>query len=347
MKGFHSGIMSRYHFAILAIIIVATGASAKETLEGFLETHCVSCHGPEKEKGDLRIDLLSRNFRMSEDSHFWAEVIEKDQQWRDASGGRAQPTQEEIANFVAELDAKLKEGKAARMAARPAVAHYRLSRKEYQNTVYDLLGVRYDPTKPGQLNEDTLWHGFERIGSQLSLSPSHIDRYYRAAEIVLDRAFPPTSSEARKIRKTARNCAMGRRKTAGSPGAIRYQATASQLLFPGRVQPALQPHWFGKTGPEHSGLYKLRLQASGIRPPGGQPAHLSIGRKPGRRTWTASSSSISRRLEDNPQIYEFEVFLEMPTNLDFAVVATDGVDRRGGAAFRNAIASERISFYPQ
>lgn len=28
------------------------------------------------------------------------------------------------------------------MAARPAVAHYRLSRKEYQNTVYDLLGVR-------------------------------------------------------------------------------------------------------------------------------------------------------------------------------------------------------------
>ena len=52
------------------------------------------------------------------------------------------------------------------MAARPPVSHYRLSRKEYQNTVYDLLGVRYDPTKPGELNEDSLWHGFERIGSQ-------------------------------------------------------------------------------------------------------------------------------------------------------------------------------------
>ena len=51
------------------------------------------------------------------------------------------------------------------------------------------------------------------------------------------------------------------------------------LLFPGRVQPALSPNWFGKTGPEHSGLYKLRLQASGIRPLGGQPAHLSIGKK--------------------------------------------------------------------
>jgi hypothetical protein len=29
--------------------------------------------------------------------------------------------------------------------------------KEYQNTVYDLLGVRYDPTQPRELNEDTLW----------------------------------------------------------------------------------------------------------------------------------------------------------------------------------------------
>ena len=43
--------------------------------------------------------------------------------------------------------------------------------------------------------------------------------------------------------------------------------------------------------------------------------------------------------EDSPQVYEFEVFLEMPANLHFAVVATDVVDRRGGAAFRNALAS--------
>ena len=89
------------------------------------------------------------------------------------------------------------------MAARPAVAHYRLSRKEYQNTVYDLLGVRYDPAKPGELNEDTLWHGYERIGAQLSLSPSHVDRYYRAADTRARPRVSRHSSEARKVRKTA------------------------------------------------------------------------------------------------------------------------------------------------
>jgi hypothetical protein len=251
-----------------------------------------------------------------------------------------QPSQAEMAAFVTSLDARIKEGRAARMAARPAVSHYRLSRKEYQNTVYDLLGVRYDPAKPGELNEDTLWHGFERIGSELSLSPSHVDRYYRAAELVLDRAFPTTAGEARKVRKTAVDLRYGDGKAQqaaldrfGIKRPLRY------LLFPGTVQNALSTNWFGKTGPEHSGLYKVRIQASGIRPLGGQPAHLSIGKKTGEETVDGLIEFDLTAPEDKPQVYEFEVFLEMPMTLEFCVVATDVVDRRQGAAFRNALGS--------
>jgi hypothetical protein len=226
------------------------------------------------------------------------------------------------------------------MAARPAVSHYRLSRKEYQNTVYDLLGVRYDPAKPGELNEDTLWHGYERIGAQLSLSPSHVDRYYRAADIVLDRAFPATSSEARKVRKTASDLRYsGGKQQQEALDRFGIKRPLRYLLFPGRVQQALSSNWFGKTGPEHSGLYRMRLQASGIRPPGGQPAHLSIGNQTSEETVEGLIEFDITASEDNPQVYEFDVFLEMPTQLHFAVVATDVVDRRGGAAFRNALAS--------
>ncbi len=35
-----------------------------EPVEAFLEKHCVRCHGPEKKKGDLRIDQLSRDFKL-------------------------------------------------------------------------------------------------------------------------------------------------------------------------------------------------------------------------------------------------------------------------------------------
>ena len=327
-------------FLLLVSFTVTTVVSAKEPFEAFLETHCASCHGPDKKKGDLRFDQLSRNFRMGEDSHLWAEVVEKVNSGEMPPEDEPQPKQDEIATFIAELDARLKEGKAARMAARPAVAHYRLSRQEYQNTVYDLLGVRYDPTKPGELNEDTLWHGFERIGSQLSLSPSHVDRYYRAAGLVLDRAFPAASSEARKVRKTAAELRYdGGKKQQKVLDRFGIKRPLRYLLFPGRVQSALQSHWLGQTGPEHSGLYKLRLQASGIRPPGGQPAHLSIGKKTSEENVEGLIEFDITAPEDSPQVYEFEIFLEMPTSLDFAVVATDVVDRRAGAAFRNALTS--------
>ena len=334
--------MLRYRFilALYSGLAFAGTVQSASPIEGFLETHCVRCHGPEKQKGDLRIDQLSRHFRMGEDSHLWAEIIEK------VNSGemppKKKPQQDEIAVFVSTLDARLKEGRAVRMAARAAVTHYRLSRKEYQNTVYDLLGVRFDPAKPGALNEDTLWHGFERIGSQLSLSPSHIDRYYYAADVVLDRAFYARTGEARKVRKTAAELRYGGgKKQQEALDRFGIERPLRYLLFPGRVQSALQSHWFGKTGPEHSGLYRLRLQASGIRPPGGQPAHLSIGKRTSEETVEGLIEFDITAPEDSPQVYEFEVFLEMPVGLHFCVVATDVIDRRGGGAFRNALASRQ------
>jgi hypothetical protein len=327
------------------MIVFSAMTFAAEPFEGFLQKYCIDCHGPKKSKGDLRLDQLSRDFKSGTDGQVWAEVVEKINAGEMPPENETQPTADEIGNVIAQLDERIREGHAARMAARPPVAHYRLSRQEYQNTVYDLLGVRYDPAKPGELNEDTLWHGYERIGSQLSLSPSHMDRYYRAAEIVLDRAFPEKVAEARKVRKTATELRYGGGQTQqaaldrlGIKRPLRY------LHFPGRVQPALSPNWLGRTGPEHSGLYKLRLQASGIRPPGGQPAHLSIGKRTSEETVDGLIELDITAPEDKPQVYEFEVFLEMPAGLHFAVVATDGVDRRGGAAFRSAIASPAYIF---
>jgi hypothetical protein len=326
-------------FLVINLLLISS-IWAAEPIELFLEKHCLRCHSEKKEESDVRLDQLSRDFKSGKDSHRWAEVLEKVNSGEMPPKEEARPTQEEISAFITVLDAQLKEGRAARMAARPPVTHYRLSRKEYQNSVYDLLGVRYDPAKPGELNEDSLWHGFERIGSELSLSPSHIDRYYKAAGLVLDRALMDADGKSRKVQKTAAELRYNGGKTQqeildrfGIKRPLRY------LLFPGRVSTALAPHWFGQTGPEHSGLYKVRLQASGIRPVGGQPAHLSIGKPTGEETVDSLIDFDITAPEDSPQIYEFEVFLEMPMSLDFCVVATDVVDRRQGAAFRNALTS--------
>ncbi|MGB0581308.1 MAG: DUF1592 domain-containing protein [Limisphaerales bacterium] len=320
-------------------------APAVEPFEGFLEKHCVRCHGPKKVKRDLRIDTLSRDFKVGLDGHLWTEVVERINSGEMPPEDEPQPTEDEIAKVIEQLNARIREGRAARMAARPPVAHYRLSRQEYQNTVYDLLGVRYDAAKPGELNADPRWHGFERIGSQLSLSPSHVERYYRAAEIVLSRAFPRKPVEPRKIRKTAADIRYG-----GGKQQQEYlkrfgiKRPLRMLIFPGRLQQAFRHNWFGRTGPEHSGLYRARMQISGIRPTGGQIPHLRIGKRLAEDSNEGLVELDILAPEDEPEIIEFEVFLEMPASLDFRVVVSDIIDRRKGAHYRNVLSKSEYIF---
>ena len=325
---FHSSFSAVLLLA--ASLVVPCAGMGAEPFEAFLQKHCVRCHGPEKEKGDVRLDKLSRDFKSGADSHHWAEAIENvnSGQMPPKKDKEERPTQEEISAFVTNLDSLLKEGRASRMAARPPVAHYRLSRKEYQNTVHDLLGVRYDPTQPGELNEDTLWHGFERIGSELSLSPSHVDRYYRAAGIVLERAFAGASVEPRKVRKTAAELLPGGGK-AQQAALDRFgiKRPLRCFIYPGAAPTqAFASGWLGHgIGPEHSGLYKVRIKASGIRPPGGQTAHLSIG-IPGEGENPLATRLIGIDVtapEDSPEVYESEWSLEMPVALRFNLEASN------------------------
>ena len=332
-------------FISTGVLALIPCSQAAELFEGFLNKHCVGCHGPKKAKGDLRLDKLSRDFKSGVDGQVWAEVVEKINAGEMPPEDEPQPTADEIGKVIAQLDERIREGRAARMAARPPVAHYRLSRKEYQNTVYDLLGVRYDPAKPGELNADTLWHGYERIGSELSLSPSHVERYYKAAETVLSRAFPRKLVEPKKIKKTAAELRYSGGKTQQVHlDRFGIKRPLRQLIFPGRLQNAFSSGWFGRTGPEHSGLYRARMQVSGIRPVGGQPTHLRIGKRIAEDSNEGLIELDILGTEDKPEIVEFEVFLEMPTSLNFRVVAPNSIDRRKGAHYRNALSSPNYIF---
>jgi hypothetical protein len=337
--------MNRTLLAVFLGLSTLSACGASEEYEAFLTRHCVRCHGPDLEERDLRIDQLSRDFQKGGDIHLWSEIIERINSGEMPPRDEAQPTEDEIASMVKQLNDRIEEGRAARLAARPPVAHYRLSRREYQNTVYDLLGVRYDPTKPGELNADPLWKGYERIGSSLSLSPSHVERYYRAAETVLSRALPETQVESRKVNRTAAELRYN-----GGEQQRRYlekfgiERPLRALIFPGRELQALRPHWFGPTGPEHSGLYRARMQISGVRPPGGQIPHLRIGKSTGEGTNEGLIELDVLAPEDEPVVIEFEVFLEMPTSLEFNVVVSDIISRDKGGHHRNILGSQSYIF---
>ena len=75
--------MHNLRYKVLACLILAGdlttnfAATSAQTFDNFLQSHCIRCHGPEKEKGDLRIDNLSRDFKTGADTHHWAELLEQ------------------------------------------------------------------------------------------------------------------------------------------------------------------------------------------------------------------------------------------------------------------------------
>jgi mono/diheme cytochrome c family protein len=182
--------------ASLGLLAATQTAKAADPVDAkfvrtYFATHCVRCHGEKKQSGHLRLDTLAFNFADQTIGEQWGEVLTQ------VNGGEMPPKKEqsrpsavENAGVVEWIATELKKGETARIAARGPVSHFRLSRNEYGNIVHDLLGVHLNVDQPGLFNEDTRWRGFENIGSVLTLSPSHIEKYFNAAETVAVTAVP-------------------------------------------------------------------------------------------------------------------------------------------------------------
>jgi mono/diheme cytochrome c family protein len=243
-----------------------------QAVRPFFETHCVRCHGPAKQKGEFRVDTLTRDFANQGAAVRWGDVLERLKTGEMPPKGEPKPKPGESARIVEWVTARLKEGEAARSAKRERVTFHKLTREEYANSVHDLLGVRYDASDPTGLPEDPNWHGFERIGSVLSLSPAHVEKYFAAAEAILAEAFPEKAPEKKLVRWTPFDCRGWNRKR------MEEQGLADKVrldLWPG-IPIGGHPGSVKEFTAHAGGEYKIRLKLSGLKPANGRAPRLSL-----------------------------------------------------------------------
>ncbi|MCH2203005.1 MAG: DUF1587 domain-containing protein, partial [Fuerstiella sp.] len=165
-------------------------------LSTFVDNYCVRCHGPEEQKGEFRIDRAPAKLTDSRFVIHWGKVLERLTSGEMPPPDESQPTEEARGISMQLISDWIREADAARYAVFERVSLRRLTRDEYANTVHDLLGATYVPADPGNLPEEPAWHGFDRIGPTLSLSPSHLERYLSAAEAALDQVLPSSEGSA-------------------------------------------------------------------------------------------------------------------------------------------------------
>ncbi len=253
-----------------------TGLDPK--VEAYFNAHCMKCHDADTAKGEFRIDTLSSKVGV-ENTPQWLEIME-----RINSGEMPpkkvlkRPNADESAGVVAWIASKMKEGEAARMAAHGRVSYNRLTRDEYVNTVRDLIGVHYDAKDPGALLEDPEWHGFERIGSVLTLSPSNIEKYITAADAVLNEAYPePPAKNAKPV------APFGGTKRAIVEEQIgeRHRERLREMGLIDKVRFEMWPgdifrYSLLKEPLPESGIYEISYTLSGLKPENGRAPHLKV-----------------------------------------------------------------------
>ncbi|HSI12405.1 MAG TPA: DUF1592 domain-containing protein [Chthoniobacter sp.] len=274
----------------LSAVLVASAAHAAvqsapvekldPKLSGYLEQHCYDCHDATTQKGDFRIDTLSPKIGF-ENTPQWLEIME-----RINSGEmppkkvKVKPTAEESSAVVDFIAGRMKEGESARMAMRPPVSYNRLTRDEYVNTVRDLIGVQFDATDPGAFLEDPEWHGFERIGSVLTLSPSNVEKYLSAAETILTEAYP----EIPPLRKGAKPPEpFGGTKAAYLAEQVneRHRERLTQMGVIDKMPYELWPgdifrYSLLKDPLPETGIYEITYTISGLKPEKGRAPRIKV-----------------------------------------------------------------------
>lgn len=263
-------------FVLPALLASAGLASAATTVPdkqvtAFLQQHCTKCHDAKKQKGDLRLDNLVVDLMSPKIMGHWEESMNRLNSGDMPPDDEPRPKADEIAKVADWIADQLYEAeKQKQSSSGERVTFHKLSREEYANTIRDLLGVMFDVKAPTGLPEDPNWKGFERIGSILTLSPAHVEKYIAAAEAALD--------EALSIRPEPK-----RETITWEPWDMRWKGFKEEYTARGiadQVRIEIVPNNYTTDSwnleVKTTGDYLLRLKLSGLRPEGGRAPRLKV-----------------------------------------------------------------------
>jgi uncharacterized protein DUF1592/uncharacterized protein DUF1588/uncharacterized protein DUF1587/uncharacterized protein DUF1595/uncharacterized protein DUF1585 len=190
----------------LAAVFVAMAVGQQASPPSLTKQYCSACHNDQLKTGGMTLTQLDvahpeQNAELAE------KVIRKLRAGLMPPPGLPKPKQAALEAFVSSLENEIDQA----AAAHPNPGHpalHRLNRTEYANSIRDLLAVDIDVAS--LLPADDMSHGFDNMSDVLTVSPTLLEGYLRAAgrvsrEAVGDKDAPPltkTYSISRVLNQT-------------------------------------------------------------------------------------------------------------------------------------------------
>jgi len=171
------------------------------SLRPFLDNYCSECHDEEVSKGNLNIDGLIFNLQDPDNFDRWERIYDRiSDHEMPPKKKKIRPEEALLKAFLNDLKEPLVAADLQRKQELGRVNLRRLTRREYEYTLYDLLGV--DLPLQVLLPEDPIAHGFETVASGQQLSHHTMKRYLDVADIALRNAFDRILKKEKHYQKT-------------------------------------------------------------------------------------------------------------------------------------------------
>ena len=193
-------LMTRCSFVfIFALIATALPSFAEppqarmeEKHRALFKEYCVSCHGPDKQKGKFRADNLSFTLSNLETAEKWQKVLNQMNSGEMPPEDEKQLPNELKADFLAELSHTMVAARRALADTKGEITMRRMNRREYGNTLRALLGVEVDVS---ELPADGGTGNFDTVGLNLFMSGNQVEQYLEIGRDALDEAFEWRANE--------------------------------------------------------------------------------------------------------------------------------------------------------
>ena len=200
-------MMRALTFLAAVILIPASGRAAGSVImpekhRAIFKEHCVKCHGAEKQKGKFRVDDLPFTMSDIETAERWQKVLNQMNSGEMPPEDEKQPANAAKADFLDDLANAMVAARRSLNDQNGIITMRRLNRREYKNTLRDLLGVEINVA---ELPSDTGTGGFDTAGQNLFMSANQIEQYQGLGREALDEAFAwqAAAGEERKLRYEA------------------------------------------------------------------------------------------------------------------------------------------------
>ncbi len=237
-----------------AYLFISPVYAALPAIQPFLDQNCMDCHDAEMKKGGLDLSALSTDGADAAALKKWVRVFDRVAAGEMPPPKKKQPPQDAVQDFMAALGTDL----VAKSNAQKGTVLRRLNRREYQNTINDLLGVKVNIID--SLPEDGRAHGFDNIGEALSISGIQMLRYMEAAELAINTALNQETRPESTLQRATLDSERNRKDTIGKQWLKRDDGSIVVFNnggFPSTVIPNLRS--------KLAGTYKLRVTGYGYQ----------------------------------------------------------------------------------